>query len=131
MPEFFQGMEDPTFFHQYPMDSFEYQVDDLDFKPFSASPESYNSSQNYFHYETTQNSFPEDHYVVSLARPSKQLETNWNAYNNDLKASNFSSFSQIISFEHSNTSSVASQQYQNLDSKPNLEIGGCSEDESE
>ncbi|KAE9597383.1 hypothetical protein Lal_00029832 [Lupinus albus] len=116
MPEFFQGMEDQTLFHQYPMDSFEYQLNDLDFKPFSASKESYNSSHNYFHYETTQNSFPEDHYVVSPTRPTKQLKTNWNAYNNELKSSNFSSSSQLISFEHSNTSSsVASQQYHNHD----------------
>ncbi|XP_019445544.1 PREDICTED: transcription factor bHLH18-like [Lupinus angustifolius] len=113
MPEF--GIEDPTFFHQYAMDSFAYQVDDVDFKPFSAATESNNSSHNYFHYETTENSFPEDHCVVSPARPSKQLKTNWNDYNNDLKASNFSSSSQIISFEHSNTSSVASQHYHNHD----------------
>lgn len=135
MPEL--EMEDSTLFHQYPMDSFAYQLDDLDFQPFSASPESYNSSHKRFNYETTQNSFPiesPDHSAIAPARPTKQLKamSTWNAYTNGLmapKANSSSSSSLLISFEHSNASSVASQQFYNLDAnvvKPKME-SGCSE----
>ncbi|KAK7251872.1 hypothetical protein RIF29_35454 [Crotalaria pallida] len=138
MPEF--GMEDDTtFFHQYPMDSFAYQLDDLDFKPFSSSTDSYNSSSHKrFHYETKTNSLPNnespDHSVVTPAtRPTKQLKTmmssttTWNNKNNaSNNNSSSSSSSKLISFEHSNaSSSVVSQQYQYA--KPKMESTGRSE----
>ncbi|KAK7251873.1 hypothetical protein RIF29_35455 [Crotalaria pallida] len=134
------GMEDPTFFHQYPMDSFDFLLDDLDFKPFSSSTENYNNSSHHkrFHYETEQNSFPNDesldHSVVTPAtRPTKQLKTmmsstttyTWDNNNNNASNNNSSSSSssKLISFEHSNaSSSLASQQYHYA--KPKME---CSE----
>ncbi|XP_019445966.1 PREDICTED: transcription factor bHLH18-like isoform X1 [Lupinus angustifolius] len=126
-PEFFQGVEDQNLFHQYPMDSFAYHLDDLDFNPYTASTESNNSSHKRFNCEITQNDFPidsPDNSFVTPARPTKQLKsmsTTWNV-------SNSSSSSKLISFERSNaSSSVASQQYYNLHTKPKLESTGCSE----
>ncbi|KAK7330904.1 hypothetical protein VNO77_25110 [Canavalia gladiata] len=133
LPEF--GMEDPTLFHQYPMDSFAFQLDDLDFESLSASPESY-SSQKRFNSESTQNSFPVESPEQSVApaiRPTKHHKTvsTWTAYESNLMAPkrSSSSSSKIISFDNSNASSVASQQFYNLDTKvkkPKIE-SGCGE----
>ena len=107
-------MEDSTFFHQYPMDSITWPLDDLDFPSFTASPKSYSSNKRFNSTTTQQNSFP-------IERPTKQqkttMSTTWNAYGTSSdfmvpKASSSSS-SQLISFEHSNASSVASQQLYN------------------
>lgn len=115
---------DPTtLFHQeyHPMDYYAFQLDDIDFKSLSASPDQSYSSHMGFNSEisSTQNSFPvesPDQSVASAARPTKQLKTTyWNAYgtdnstnhnNNNInpKASSSSS-SKIISFENSNTTS--------------------------
>ncbi|KAJ1428971.1 Myc-type, basic helix-loop-helix [Sesbania bispinosa] len=130
-------MEDPASFHQYPpMDSFVFQLDDLDFDSFSESLESY-SSQKRFNSESTQNSFPvespEYQSVAPATRPTKQLKTEstntWTSttttYGTHLKAPNKASpnpSSKIISFENCN---VASQQFYKMDPnvKPKTETG--------
>ncbi|TKY55572.1 Transcription factor bHLH25 [Spatholobus suberectus] len=126
------GIEDPTLFHQYPMDPFAFQLDDFDFESFSASPKS-SSSHKRFNSESTQNSFltqsPEQ--SVAPSRPTKQpkIMSTWSAYGSDTMApkASSSSSSKIISFEHSNASSVTSQQFYNLDAakvkKPKIETG--------
>lgn len=132
-----QGMEDPTLFHQYPMDnSVLFQLEDLDFESFSASPKN-SSSPKRFNSESTQNSSltqnPEQ-YSVTPPRPTKQnktVSTTWSAYNtHDMMApkASSSSSSKIISFENSNASSVTSQQLYNVDAaskvkKPKSETG--------
>ncbi|KAL2962574.1 hypothetical protein AAZX31_17G151400 [Glycine max] len=145
MPEF--GMEDPTLFHQYPMDSSSalFQLEDLDFESFSASPKNSSShNKRLFNSESTQNSFhksPHEQYSVAPPRPTKQnktvMSTTWSAYNahhhhHDMVApkASSSSSSKIISFDqHSNASSVISQQlYNNVDAaakvkKPKIETG--------
>lgn len=123
-------MEDPTFFddQEYTMDSFAFHFDDIDFKPFSASPESFsshNSNHKRFNSESPNLS-------VASVQPTKQLKTTWNnTYGSDSmnkniipKASNSSPSSKIISFDfdHSNTSSVSSQQFYNMVKKPKTEI---------
>ncbi|KAK7263298.1 hypothetical protein RJT34_30885 [Clitoria ternatea] len=132
MPEL--GMEDHALFHQYPMDSFAFQFDDLDLD--LESPKSYNSSHKRFNSQSTQNSSlttqsPEQ-YSVAPARPTKQpkitMSTTWNAHGSDFLAPKPSSTasSKIISFEHSNASSVASQHFYNMGSglkKPKVETG--------
>ena len=104
-----QGMEDPTLFHQYPMDnSVLFQLEDLDFESFSASPKN-SSSPKRFNSESTQNSSltqnPEQ-YSVTPPRPTKQnktVSTTWSAYNtHDMmapKASSSSSFFFFPKFE--------------------------------
>ncbi|XP_020229616.1 transcription factor bHLH19 [Cajanus cajan] len=119
-------MEDPTLFHQYPMDPFAFQLEDVDFESLSASPMS-SSSHKRFNSESTQNSSltqsPEQ--SVAPARPTKQPKT-WSAYGSDMMAPKVSS-SKIISFENSNASSVSSRQFYNLDAaklkKPKIETG--------
>ncbi|XP_027346371.1 transcription factor bHLH18-like [Abrus precatorius] len=120
------GMEEPTLFHQYPMDSFAFQLDDLDFESFSASPKSYSSHKRSFPVESPQQS-------IAPSRPTEHHKTvtTWSAYGSDLIAPkpSSSSSSKIISFEHSNASSVASQQFYNTDAsvkKPKIETG-CGE----
>lgn len=94
------GMEDPTFFHQYPMDSFACPLDDFDLQCFN--------------YESTPDFFPAE----SPVRPTKKLKITSYAPNPDLPSS------RLISFEHfSAPSSISSQQFHNLDSniKPKIE----------
>ncbi|CAJ2635217.1 unnamed protein product [Trifolium pratense] len=113
------GMEDALFNdHDYPMDSFAFEYDDMAyFKSFSESPpeSSYSSPNNNhkrFHSESTQNSsFPihssPDQSVASATPPTKLL-----------KAS-----PKIISFDHSDTSSA--RQFYDVDAKvkkPKAEI---------
>ncbi|KAK7386332.1 hypothetical protein VNO78_26492 [Psophocarpus tetragonolobus] len=132
IPEF--GMEDPSLFNQYyPMDSFAFQLEDLDFESLSASPKS-SSSHKRLNSESPQNSFltqsPEN--SVAPSRPTKQPKTvsTWSAYGTDMMApkASSSSSSKIISFENSNASSVTSQHLYNLDAaakvkKPKIETG--------
>ncbi|CAJ1943091.1 unnamed protein product [Sphenostylis stenocarpa] len=132
LPEF--GMEDPTLFHQYSMDSFPLQLDDFDFESFSASPKD-SSSHMRLSSESTQNSSLTQSPETSVAppRPTKQPKTTmstWNAYGTDMMAAKAasSSSSKIISFENSNASSVSSQQFYNQDAakllkKPKIETG--------
>lgn len=102
-------MEEPTYFHQFPMDSSYAAFQDLEFESITASPdESYSSGNKRFNSESPDYSF-------APARPTKQpkTETTWSAYGTDLiasKASSSSSSPKIISFEHSNVSSVTSSQ---------------------
>ncbi|RDX79177.1 Transcription factor bHLH25, partial [Mucuna pruriens] len=115
-------LEDPTFFDQYPMDSFACPLDDFDFESFSGSPESNSSHQ--FNSESTQNSFP--------ARPTKRFRTfnTLNTFASDLTPHKVSASpsSQLISFGNFNAPSHAYQQFHNLDSdvKPKIE-NACSE----
>ncbi|XP_027362635.1 transcription factor bHLH18-like [Abrus precatorius] len=119
MPEL--GMEDATFFDQYPMDSFAYPLDDFDFESFSGSPES-NSSYQCFNYERTPNSFPAESPDQSVTpprptpRPTKKLKTS---------NTSPSPSSQIISFGPFNAPSLASQQFHNMNShaEPKIEKG--------
>ncbi|XP_014505901.1 transcription factor bHLH18 isoform X1 [Vigna radiata var. radiata] len=135
LPEFVStGMEDPTLFHQYPMDSFPFQLDDFDFESFSASPKG-SSSHKRLSSESTQNSSLTQSPETSVAppRPTKQPKTTmstWSAYATDMiapKAASSSS-SKIISFDKSSASSVSSQQLYKLDAakllkKPKIETG--------
>ena len=131
-------MEDSTFgIQEYQMDSFDYQFDGLDFQSLSGSGDSYNSSYNNCLDSKRKRSFPSHNgfpaespeSVVTPSRPTKQIKTNsWNPCPSEQymppKAS-VSSASQLISFENSNSPSVAnSQQFYNLDTslvKPKTE----------
>ena len=113
-------MEDPTF-HEYPMDSFEYMLDELDLQSLSGSPECY-SSYPYLTSESKPNCFPDENLDQCVAPPrtTKKLKTFEMV---DHKAS-ASPSSQLISFE--NASSVASKKSHNLNSvvkKPKVENG--------
>ncbi|XP_061371590.1 transcription factor bHLH18-like [Gastrolobium bilobum] len=110
------GMEDHTFFHQYPMDSFACSLDDFDFQSFCGSPES-NSSYQYFNSESTPNCFPAEspNQSVNPTRPKKKLKT-FSDFMAPKASSSSSSSSQLISFEHFNAPSIASHQFHNLDS---------------
>ncbi|KAK7309124.1 hypothetical protein RJT34_05612 [Clitoria ternatea] len=115
------GMEDPTFYDQYPMDSFAaYTIDDFDFQSFS---ESNDSSYPYVNSKiSTPNCIPTEstNHSVIPARQTKRLKAFTTC-----KASISSPSSKLISFEHFNatSASVASQQFLKIDSivKPKFE----------
>ncbi|BFG35703.1 transcription factor bHLH18 [Prunus yedoensis var. nudiflora] len=125
-------MEDPTFIHQYEMNSLDYSLDDLNFQSFSS--ESYSSYQN-FTPKATHNfrnaSIETPHQAGTHERPAKQPKnhTTWNPCTTDhtimAKAASSSS-SHLISFDNSNSSLPTSSQqfYGTLDStmKPKNEV---------
>ncbi|TKY70705.1 Transcription factor bHLH25 [Spatholobus suberectus] len=126
-------LEYPTFFDQYyPMDSFASPLDDFDFESFSGSPESNSSYQ--LNSKSTPNCFPAESPDQSFtpARPTKRLKkfSTLNTCASDLTPHKVSASpsSQLISFEHFNAPSRASQQFHNPDSdvKPEIE-NACSE----
>lgn len=104
-------------FEQYPLDSFGYPLDGLEFQSFSGSGDScYSSYNECFNSRSTQNCFPvESPESVAPARAAKQLKTSSNTWTASCttatdpilppKPSSASSNSQIISFENSNNSS--------------------------
>ncbi|KAL2348273.1 hypothetical protein Fmac_002273 [Flemingia macrophylla] len=122
LPEF--ELEFPTFFDQYPMDSFACPpLDEFEFESLSGSPESNSSYQ--FNSESTPNCFTAE--SPGQSRPTKRL--NFRSLNGtcagDLtphKASPVPS-SKLISFGHFNAPSLASEQFHNQNSyvKPKIE----------
>ncbi|KAK2426294.1 transcription factor bHLH18 [Trifolium repens] len=110
------GMDDLNFLHQYPMDSLASDV----FDNFG-----FHFDDNY---ETVPNCFPvETHHLddnnLAQTRPTKKIKTSTNT-------SSYSSTPQLISFEHSNATPIASnEEFYSLDYsdvKPKIEKG-CSE----
>ncbi|KAK7307710.1 hypothetical protein VNO77_41022 [Canavalia gladiata] len=125
LPEF--GMEDLSFFDQYPMNCFAYALDDFDFESFSGSPESNSSYQYFNNSETTPNCFPTQspEQSVTLAGPTKKRKTSTTCARDlmSYKASPSPSSSQIISFQNFNAPSLPSSHFHNFDSdvKPKIE----------
>lgn len=125
-------MEDPTFIHQYEMNSLDYSLDDLNFQSFSS--ESYSSYPN-FTPKATHNfsnaSIETPQQAGTHERPAKQPKnhTTWNPCTTDhtimAKAASSSS-SHLISFDNSNSSPPTSSQqfYGTLDNtmKPKNEV---------
>ncbi|XP_020217690.1 transcription factor bHLH25 [Cajanus cajan] len=125
LPEF--ELEYPTFFDQYPMDSFACPpLDDFDFESFSGSPESNSSYQ--FNSESTPNCFPVESLDQSYspARPITKRLKKFSTLNTtcagDLTPHKVSAspYSQLISFGHFNAPSGAPKQFDNY-VKPKIE----------
>ncbi|KAK7406397.1 hypothetical protein VNO78_08021 [Psophocarpus tetragonolobus] len=123
------GLEDPTFFDQYPMDSFACPLDDFAFDSFSGSPESNSPYQFNSNSDSTPNCFPAESPEQSFtaAKPTKRFKIN--TCTSDLISHKLSASpsSQLISFGNFNASSTAPQQFHNLDSdvKPKIENACC------
>ncbi|KAK2372457.1 transcription factor bHLH18 [Trifolium repens] len=110
-------MDDLNFLHQYPMDSLASDAfDNLGFH----FDNNYKTEPNCFQVETHHH--PDDNYVAQT-RPTKKIKTSINT-------SSYSSTPQLISFEHSKATPIASnEEFYSLDYsdvKPKIEKG-CSE----